>query len=242
MFGVTRQCHGSIAVLRQTVAAEVSISATLQATATCVWQHEGMMQICFRKGSCGVEPEWPLTPLSTRSLSSCDDRTLHPRPHHHQDPVFYFFFAQKSWWVTEMFFVHLFFCFLKCSLASFAPLLGGGLAGRITTDSRWWFLPVVGRCVRVYLEAALNTEILSFTLKGSLGNESATRTQPKALLMINLTPRFWPRPLLSGERSSRAKMDRKRLVFLVCLASGERQNGRPLVAFCETKKMIYLFS
>lgn len=136
-----------------------------------------------------------------------------------------------------------FFCFLKCSLASFAPLLGGGLAGRITTDSRWWFLPVVGRCVRVYLEAALNTEILlSFTLKGSLGNESATRTQPKALLMINLTPRFWPRPLLSGERSSRAKMDRKRLVFLVCLASGERQNGRPLVAFCETKKMIYLFS
>lgn len=54
---MTRQCHSSIAVLRQTVAAEVSISATLQATATCVWQHEGMMQICFRKGSCGVEPE-----------------------------------------------------------------------------------------------------------------------------------------------------------------------------------------
>lgn len=54
---MTRQCHDSIAVLRQTVAAEVSISATLQATATCLWQHEGMMQICFRKGSCGVEPE-----------------------------------------------------------------------------------------------------------------------------------------------------------------------------------------
>lgn len=138
MFGVTRQCHDSIAVLRQTVAAEVSISATLQATATCVWQHEGMMQICFRKGSCGVEPEWPLTPLSTRPLSSCDDRTLHP--HHHQDPVFYFF-AQKSWWVTEMFFVHLFFLLFK--------MLVSIICGRASWENHYRHQVVVFTCRQV---------------------------------------------------------------------------------------------
>lgn len=151
MFGVTRQCHDLIATLHQQLLQKLLI---LQLSRQQQPAYGNMKEWCrFALEKVHVELRlndlWPhcphghspavMTELFILVLIIIRIQSSSCSSHRNPDEL------QKR-------FLFIFFSFLKCLLASFAPPAGsqrgGGLAGRITTDSRWRILPV-GRCVRV---------------------------------------------------------------------------------------------